>query len=120
MLWAGGAMGREITLVPKKIRADLILGWDAKRSPPASEASRRNDSGDTNSPQTLWRGSLSFSSSNTLAPALAAVRAQAEPAGPAPTTIRSYSAFSKESLPCEIDKSGGLQRWMRLRVAGFS
>ena len=59
-------------------------------APGKREESKSSDSGETNSPQTLWRGRMPRSSSMTRAPAAAAVMAADVPAGPAPMMIRSY------------------------------
>src|SRR5258707_10294675 len=92
MLRAQGEIGNAMIFLPVNTREEVISGLSRNGELSSSQSSKRSDSGDTNSPQTLWRGKRSFSSSNTLLPARAAVMAQAEPAGPAPTPNRSDAA----------------------------
>src|SRR6185437_2135049 len=51
-----------------------------------------------NSPQTLRRGNVAFSTSATCQPATAINRAAAEPAGPAPITTTSWSMAGDEQV----------------------
>src|ERR1700727_478989 len=105
MLCAEGETGRVSVLLSRNIREEKIRGHETKRPSSNRPCSNPKDSAETNSPQTFWRGKWSFSSNNTFTPERAAVIAHAEPAGPAPITIKSYWAVSKRSLPCGKDKT---------------
>src|SRR3954469_11523094 len=90
MLAPAGATGKVSTSASTNILVIGICCEPASNSWSPSKAEiNSSDSGETNSPQTLCRGRMPFSSCNTRAPPLAAVIAAADPAGPPPITTRS-------------------------------
>src|SRR6516162_5155178 len=96
MLQAAGAIRAARVLSPNTRRACSILGTSfsfdlAHGELRNNSAKTLDDSGDTNSPQTLCRGNLSASSKTTRDPWRAAVMAADVPAGPPPITARSNS-----------------------------
>src|SRR6185503_21239442 len=69
-----------------------------KRAATPQALSTGTEVAEMNSPQTLRRGNVAFSTSATCQPATAINRAAAEPAGPAPITTASWSMAGDEQM----------------------
>ena len=96
MLAAEGSTGVSIIVPSRKRRARAIRTASATNLVccGASKPERSSrDSAETNSPQTLSRGNCPRSSNSTRAPQRAPMMAAELPAGPPPTTIKSYTFY---------------------------